>query len=212
MQHRYTGDIGDFAKYGLLRALGGRVRLGVAWYLYPDENHNGDGKHIPYLDKPEKWRHLDPDLFDTLKAIIDNGTRSVAQVEQSGLLGEAIFSGAMLDFTGSPAQRRQQRSDWFITMQRDLIHCDVVFTDPDNGLCLDEKYRLGQRKFWKRMPLSEVFALTQDRTGILYHHNAMYPGGHLKEIHYWLSESPRVWWRLQSLREWSHEQIQPFFP
>ena len=25
-------------------------------------------------------------------------------------------------------------------------------------------------------------------------------------------ESPRVWWRLQSLREWSHEQIQPFFP
>ena len=33
MQDRYTGDIGDFAKYGLLRALEAGHRLGVAWYL-----------------------------------------------------------------------------------------------------------------------------------------------------------------------------------
>lgn len=37
MQNRYVGDIGDFAKYGLLWALSPQKRLGVAWYLYPDE-------------------------------------------------------------------------------------------------------------------------------------------------------------------------------
>ena len=30
MQNRYVGDVGDFAKYGLLRAIVGRKRLGVA--------------------------------------------------------------------------------------------------------------------------------------------------------------------------------------
>ena len=38
MQDRYVGDIGDFGKYGLLRALCGRdLYLGVVWYLIPDE-------------------------------------------------------------------------------------------------------------------------------------------------------------------------------
>ena len=29
--------------------------LGVAWYLYPDEGHNTDGRHIGYLQQSEKW-------------------------------------------------------------------------------------------------------------------------------------------------------------
>ena len=32
MRDRYVGDIGDYAKYGLLRAIGKGNRLGVAWY------------------------------------------------------------------------------------------------------------------------------------------------------------------------------------
>lgn len=42
MQDRYTGDIGDFAKYGLLRYILDRVdmTLGINWYLVPDEAHN----------------------------------------------------------------------------------------------------------------------------------------------------------------------------
>ena len=45
LQNRYTGDIGDFAKYRLLRALAGEgadsLRLGVCWYLTLDERHTG---------------------------------------------------------------------------------------------------------------------------------------------------------------------------
>ena len=33
MQNRYVGDIGDYVKYGLLRALADGRQLGVAWYL-----------------------------------------------------------------------------------------------------------------------------------------------------------------------------------
>ncbi len=25
--------------------------IGVNWYLVPDENHNGDGKHVGYLSR-----------------------------------------------------------------------------------------------------------------------------------------------------------------
>jgi len=45
MQDRYAGDVGDFVKLGLLRAISPGRKLGVAWYRYPDEAHNGDGRH-----------------------------------------------------------------------------------------------------------------------------------------------------------------------
>ena len=32
-------------KYGLLRPLADGQHLGVAWYLFPDEDHNDDGRH-----------------------------------------------------------------------------------------------------------------------------------------------------------------------
>ena len=44
MQNRYVGDIGDFGKLGLLRALSSKgLSIGVNWYLTTDESHNGDG-------------------------------------------------------------------------------------------------------------------------------------------------------------------------
>jgi len=39
MQNRYVGDIGDLLKLGILRALSPGYRLGVAWWLFPDERH-----------------------------------------------------------------------------------------------------------------------------------------------------------------------------
>src|SRR5262245_49168756 len=58
MQDRYVGDVGDYAKYALLKALAGdpsstKIRLGVVWCRFPDESHNQDGKHIAYLEKDE---------------------------------------------------------------------------------------------------------------------------------------------------------------
>ena len=48
MQNRYAGDIGDYGKLGLLRSLSRTgLRIGVNWYLTPDEDRNGDGRHSP---------------------------------------------------------------------------------------------------------------------------------------------------------------------
>jgi hypothetical protein len=41
MQNKYTGDVGDFAKYGLMRQFGeAGFRMVLAWYLFPNEGHN----------------------------------------------------------------------------------------------------------------------------------------------------------------------------
>lgn len=50
MQDRYTGDIGDYGKLGLLRSLAAAgLHVGVNWYRTPDEDHNEDGKFTQYL-------------------------------------------------------------------------------------------------------------------------------------------------------------------
>ncbi len=49
MQDRYAGDIGDFQKYALLKALSEKdLRLAVIWYLNPDVEGNADGSFMAY--------------------------------------------------------------------------------------------------------------------------------------------------------------------
>ena len=204
MQNRYTGDIGDFAKYGILRAITDTTSLGVAWYLYPDEGHNKDGKHTDYLDAPARWRHLDRELFDALGDLVRSGARSLRNVEASGILPGATFSRRLLDFDGSPAQRRAERSEWFRRTREELNSSGVVFADPDNGLCEEEKFSGGRRAHWKRMPITEALDLASQRTAIIYHHNTRRPGGHALEIQHWLEQLGRgsfaLYWRPYSPR------------
>ena len=75
MQNRYVSDIGDYVKLGILRALSPGYRLGVAWWLYPDESHTKDGRHIDYLRHPYQWWKFDPPLFDALEQIVSSGQR-----------------------------------------------------------------------------------------------------------------------------------------
>jgi hypothetical protein len=50
MKDQYFGDINDYRKYGLLRAIldSGRFKLFIAWMLTPDDGTT-DGKFISYL-------------------------------------------------------------------------------------------------------------------------------------------------------------------
>ncbi len=204
MQNRYAGDIGDYAKYGLLRHLSVGYQLGVAWYLYPDESHNSDGKHIAYLDNPEEWRHLDPELFDQLGDLIRSERRKVSEVETSKILRDCTYSQEMLAFEGSKTERSRMRSRWFTKTLHSLNSCDLVFADPDNGLCEDLTYQHHDRKYWKRIPLSEALVLSAGRTAVIYHHNTMRKGGHIEEIRYWLNQlghtTLALYWRRGSCR------------
>jgi hypothetical protein len=65
LKDQYFGDVNDFRKYGLLRALGVSedLRLGVCWMLTEGDNRT-DGNVLGYLSKPREFRHRDPELFD----------------------------------------------------------------------------------------------------------------------------------------------------
>lgn len=66
MQNRYSGDIGDFSKLGLLRHLSQTgLSIGLNWYLVPDESHNNDGMHNGYLSD-HSFEACDPDLWKAL--------------------------------------------------------------------------------------------------------------------------------------------------
>ena len=205
MQDRYVADIGDFAKYGLLRAIAGGKRLGVAWYLNPDSGPEGDGRHTSYLEQPKTWRSLDPELFDAMKAMVGGGTRSVKAVEESGVLGDVVFASHRLDVTAiRPNHREHWREQWFEEVERQLCGCSLVFADPDNGLVGDEQFKPGRKKSTKRIPLFEANALAEGRTAVIYHHNSRAKGGHLREIRRWMDEvrgCPLAWhWQRLSNR------------
>jgi hypothetical protein len=97
MQNRYTGDIGDFSKLGLLRALqSAGFSIGLNWYLAPDETHNSDGRHVGYLSQDE-YRACDPGLWAALGAIVKRGDREVRSMEHDAVLQATFFSDC-LDF------------------------------------------------------------------------------------------------------------------
>ena len=134
MQNRYTGDIGDFSKLGLLRALHATgLSIGLNWYLTPDETHNNDGGHTKYLTQ-EEFLRCDRPLALELKGILDNGKREVHLLESDDIL-EATFFSECLDFTGMrKAERAEFRKAWYGRSLAKLSGRNVVLVDPDNGL------------------------------------------------------------------------------
>ena len=205
MQDRYTGDIGDFVKYGLLRAIREGRRLGIAWYLHPADGPDGDGRHIAYLRAGARWRHLDPDLFDVLKRLVDNGDRSVGVVQAQGVLGSAAFATELLDVRCVPVRGRERwRREWFKRVRNRLCHCDLIFADPDNGLFPDDHFRPTRSESAKRIPLAEATALAAGRPAVIYHHNTRRAGGHAMEIRLWMDRLPgctcAYYWRRWSNR------------
>ena len=198
MQDRYVGDIGDFAKYALLRAIGAGRRLGVAWYLHPDSGPPGDGRHTEYLRRPDEWRDLDRELFDDLRNLVDRKRRSVEEVQERGILGNARFVNERLCIERVPNRcRGLWRQQWFDGVLEKLSDCDLVFADPDNGLVSEETFRPTRKKSAKGIPLCEATALARGRTAIIYHHNTRLKGGHRTEIKRWMDElsgCTRAWY------------------
>ena len=164
MQDRYVGDIGDYAKYSLLRALSRGRKLGVSWYLFPDED-SGDGGHVGYLLRPDKWYAPDPETFNALRKLMgdifhEKQQRSVAAIERSDLLPDTIFWSRWIvhEGRGGPALA-SYRSEWFRDSLAALESCDIVFADPDNGLRAREKFRPTQRTSGKSICEDEALSL-----------------------------------------------------
>ena len=66
VKDQYFGDVNDYRKYGLLRALGhAGFQTLVVWMLTPNDRRS-DGLFTDYLDKPSHWKRYDEELYDAL--------------------------------------------------------------------------------------------------------------------------------------------------
>ena len=185
MQNRYVGDIGDYLKLGILRALSPGYHLGVAWWLFSDEAHYRDGRHIGYLDRPDVWRHFDPALFDTLGSIVSTGRRSVRELEAGDILPGAMFAREFLPTDRTKTRGQQARSEWLKAVRRKLERSGLLFLDPDNGL-EPAGFRPTAAKSGKSIMISEVRELARPgRCLIVYHHQSRREGGHNAEMQHW---------------------------
>jgi len=190
MQNRYVGDVGDFGKYGLLRALclpgsdaSRGFSLGVIWYLVPDESRNADGKHTTFLRlapaKAAEYRDCDPSLYHSLREIVDGKARHVASIRESGILpAGTVFLEEPLTFDGMPhtgpaarEARLKHRGDWLQRALDATAGCDVIFVDPDNGL--EVKTQRHTRRGAKHVFFDELVPyLRRGQSLVIYHHMA----------------------------------------
>jgi hypothetical protein len=129
MKNQYFGDINDYRKYGILRALAGPpLRLVVSWMLTPDDGRS-DGKSISYLSEPDRWEETDPGLFHFLKGVVHQAERrQVSALVASEIIPSARYVNTILD--GSPRSRESWLSETISLAGPDTL----VFFDPDNGL------------------------------------------------------------------------------
>jgi hypothetical protein len=179
MQDRYVADVGDFGKYAILRRLCGLpgeslIRIGVLWYLFPDEVHNNDGRHTSYL-RSSQFLGLDAQLLCALKRIVDLGKRSISSVISAGILSpETVFCNALVvppDVDLVPRMERlHYRSAWLDKCFTLTENCDLIFFDPDNGLETPSVPKIhlkaGKYVYWDELDLF----WQRGQSLLVYHH------------------------------------------
>jgi hypothetical protein len=161
MKNQYFGDINDYRKYGLLRILCKRFAIGVGWMLTPDDDGT-DGKFVDYLEKPNKWRHYAPSLFDTLEYHVMDGRRHVSIAEDEGLIREALY------FTRPLTDNVVERQAYMDDMMTQFAHCDLIFLDPDNGLEVPSIPK-GKRNSCKYVYLDEIKTIFDAGKSVLFY-------------------------------------------
>ena len=151
MKNQYFGDINDYRKYGLLRALHstGHGSLLVAWMLTPDDGGQ-DGEFRSYLKDRPSWAKYDPSLFNGLADLLRSPSqRSVSFIERSGLLPRTRYHSAVVP------DGRSERDGWRKDLLRAASGVNLVFLDPDNGIEVPSKPvgRKGSSKYvtWREI-------------------------------------------------------------
>jgi hypothetical protein len=130
MKHQYFGDVIDYRKYGVLRALAATtgLRLGICWFLTADDQPR-HGELRRYLQQPGRWRQFDPDLYERLRRLLVPGTdRSVAHARHWDLVPGATYFEALL------GDGPRARDEYFDAAWKAMADSDLVFFDPDRGI------------------------------------------------------------------------------
>lgn len=167
MQDRYSGDIGDFSKFMLMKHVIGNTfgPVGLVWYAHPNEDHSGDGRHLAYLGE-EAYIRSDRDLVDRLRSVAERPDRNTAGIQNL----ESMVLGPDVPCFSDPVPREvPERVGWLEKALDRTSGCSVRVLDPDNGMEPDTS-NVG-RPGRKYALLSEIRAfLDRSRVVVLYQH------------------------------------------
>lgn len=208
MRHPYVGDVGDFGKYGLLRALSTTdgMSLGVVWYLTDCTEHNNDGKHDGYLKGGSTrsralFRDCDPELYERMAAIRNEQQLSIEMVQDGSVLpkGTVFFGTPVPAFQGratgleTTETRWKRRDEWHSQARIAMCNANLVFTDPDNGISFDSQEPRGSKPSHKHSYWTEINDyLENGKCVVAYHHLGRQHGGHLVHIRQCLARIRRL--------------------
>jgi hypothetical protein len=110
-------------------------------------------------------------VYDALeKLVFQDNDRSIAALERAALLPKASYCRDEVSY-GRP-QITRPRDDWFKGALEKTTCCDLVFVDPDNGIC-GEKVPETQRRSCKYVLLREIRLLIECKpkpTVVIYQH------------------------------------------
>jgi hypothetical protein len=184
VRHNFVNDIGDYAKYALLRALCASgpagMRLGVIWYLTEHAESNNDGRRRIHL-VATGWEDLDPDLLAAMReienALPSQDKLNLSLIEAAGILplSTTYFSEPLPGGLGTARQRAAERAAWFESARKAVADCDLVFLDPDNGLEV-RSVPVTSPLSGKYATVAEVAALLRTGAGVvLYQHGSRTP-------------------------------------
>jgi len=166
VKNQYFGDINDYRKYGLLRAIvrASGLSLYVAWMLTPDDG-GSDGKFVSYLDDPERWKSYDLELYCALRGFMrDKEPRRVSMIESTDLLPKTKCFSEVVPDAGL------ERDEWFRQLLVSARDFDFIFLDPDNGLEIKSK-PYGRKKSSKYLYWREIEELWSSGMSLLiYQH------------------------------------------
>lgn len=163
MQDRYAGDIGDFGKLGLLRALRREdFSIGVNWYRTQPteaEKRKGDGS----IRIPAELAACDPALAEALDPIFDLGAaRSVEALKAAGLIEGARYYPDPVDV--------KDREAWHAGAVKALEDSTLVFLDPDNGFIVRSAPPGSRRSAKYALYREAADYVSQGKSVVVYNH------------------------------------------
>ena len=182
MRDRYVGDIGDFAKYGLLRYLTGitaadggpRLSLGVIWYARTEQG-------TTYLHNAQDFQSLDCELFDNLCDLVN--ARTLTRVEEVGVLGKNT------KYWDCPIPSAiSNRKTWFNRALKHVSGCGVVFLDPDKGLHSAQSMSDETKTSTERAYFDEVIKAEKNAKAVVLYHSFGREGNHPAQINKKITE------------------------
>ena len=168
MQDRYAGDIGDYGKFGMLRALHAEgFAIGINWYKTAPLKHEylADGRFRQADGKyriPDSLSVCDAALSEALRAVFDGEQRSIAALETADLIPDAVYYSKEI-----PVDRRQS---WHEEALLSLSSADLVFLDPDNGLLVKSVGKFSAKSVKYALYEEAADYVSRNQSVVIYNH------------------------------------------